>query len=1015
MDTTVPAAGRKIAPPSRTARRWCRAVVAVVGGLALYGLVVGFLVPPIARKVAADKLGERLGRVVAIDDVSIHPYTLSVRVKGFRILEADARTEFVSFDTLDLDVSAASLYRLAPVVDELTLAGLRIRLVRDGESHFNLSDILERLAKAAGQAPRTDAKDEPRFSIGNIRVVNAAVDFDDRPKGAKHQVTDVNFSIPFISSLPTNLKDYVKPAFSANVNGAPVRLTGETQPFENSLRTHFNLDLKAVDLRRYLEYVPVALPVMIDSGRLDARISVRFTQSSGKQPSVDIAGTVAFRELALSSADGRLAQLGLVEADVASLDPIGATARVTSIRVGDATAMGGEWRISAAEARGVSLDLKGKKASIEAVTSRDAVLAIQRRSDGTIEFPHIALEKSEVPWNVAVGQVAVTGYKLTVHDRTVQPAAVHRITIASLEANELTTEDGFKGAAVARIGLDKGGALDVTSTFTLDPLVVTAKLDARKVDLVALRPYVAQFPTVALTSGAASAKGTLTLRGKLDAIRIGYVGAAEISRLATSDTTNKEDLLNWKSVRTSGIDLDLPSDGPLALAVADIVVDKVYSRLVVLPDGKLNVQQLRTGSSADPAPAAAPEEPHPRNVRIDRITFLDGRLNFTDHFIKPNYSADVGELQGTVTNLSSAPESRGVVDLKGRYDQISPVVIAGTVNPLRADLFVDIAAKGSEIELPKLTAYSQRYAGYGITGGKLTLDVKYHIENGKLEGRNKILVDQLTFGDKVESPDATKLPVLFAVNLLKDSKGQINLELPVSGSLADPQFAIGALVKQVFLNLLKKAVTSPFSLLAAALGGGAVGAGDASGGDELAFVEFDPGRSEVSAAGQKKMETLAKALQDRPGLKLELAARIDPEKDPAALKSAALQRRLVAAKRAALAASGQAPKDPDKVAIDAAEYPRYLKAVFTQEKLAKPAEKGAPHEVPVPEMEAMLLERMPVGDAELRALSLRRVEEVKGFLVQKGRLGAERVSVGTGAEAPAESKASASRVDFALR
>ena len=1002
----------------QTSHRWRRFALVVVGAVALYGLIGALLVPALARKIAADRLGEQLGRVVVIDAVSVNPYTLAVTLKGFRILEADARTAFVSFDTLDVAGSAASFYRFAPVVDEVTLAGLKVNLVRDGESHFNLTDILERLAKASRDAPKTEAKDDQRFSIGNIRVVNAAIDFDDRPKGAKHQVTDLNFAIPFLSNLPIHLKENVQPAFSANVNGSALRLTGETLPFENSLRTHFNLDLKTVDLRRYLEYVPVALPVKIDSGSLDARISLRFTQGADKQPSVDIAGTAALRELAVSSAEGKLAQVGVIEADVASFDPIAGMARVSAIRVGEATAMDGEWRIPAAEARDIALDLKKKKARIEAVTSRDAVLAIKRQRDGTIDLPHLALEKSETPWNVTVGKVAVTGYKLTVLDSAVKPAATHRIAITSLEADELTTEDGLKGTAVARIALDKGGALDVTSTFTLEPLVVTAKLDARRLDLVALRPYVAQFPTVAFTSGAASAKGTLTLRGKGEALRVGYTGAAEIAGLATTDTSSKEDLLNWKSVRTSGIDFDMPADGPLVLTVGDIIVDKVYSRIVVLPDGKLNVQQLHAGSTADPAPPPVTAAPRPRNVRIDRITFLDSRLNFTDLFIRPNYSADVGELQGSVTGLSSAPESRAVVDLKGRYDRDAPVVIAGTVNPLRADLFLDIAARGTGIELPRLTAYSQRYAGYGITAGKLTLDVKYHVENGKLEGRNKILVEQLTFGDKVEGPDATKLPVLFAVNLLKDSKGQINLELPVSGSLADPQFAIGALVTQVLGNLLKTAVTSPFSLLSAALGGGSTGgAGDAKGGggDDLAFVEFEPGRSEVSAAGQKKMETLVKALQDRPGLKLELAPRIDPEKDLAALKTAALTRKLVAAKRAALAASGKAPKESDVVAIDAAEYPLYVKAAFAQEKLAGPAEKGAPKELPVPEMEAMLLERIPVGDEELRALSLRRTEAVKGFLVQEGRLGAERVTMGTPADAPAGSKARASRVDFALR
>jgi hypothetical protein len=254
----------------------------------------------------------------------------------------------------------------------------------------------------------------------------------------------------------------------------------------------------------------------------------------------------------------------------------------------------------------------------------------------------------------------------------------------------------------------------------------------------------------------------------------------------------------------------------------------------------------------------------------------------------------VGELHGSVTRLSSDPASRAAVALEGRWDAASPVVIAGTINPLRGDLFLDIGAKGQDIELAKLTAYSERYAGYGIKDGRLTLDVKYHIDNGKLEGHNRILVDRLTFGDKVESPDATKLPVLFLVNLLKDAKGRINVELPISGSLEDPKFEIGALIGQVFGGFFKSAAASPFALL---------GAGSGGKDGDLAFVEFEPGRSELTPAAQKKLEALVKALQDRPGLKLELAARLDPVKDMEALKAAALQRKLA-----------QAPKDLPKEA-----------------------------------------------------------------------------------------------------
>jgi uncharacterized protein involved in outer membrane biogenesis len=1032
------------------APRLRRFIFVVVGVLAVYGLLVGVALPPLARKVMAEKLGETLGRTIAIDDLIINPFTLAAEVKGLRILEPDARTAFVSFDRLDLDADASSLYRLAPVVDELTLSGLKVSVVRDGEEHFNFSDILARLAQASARKrqPAGD-DDEARFSFSNIRVVNASIDFDDRPKGRRHQVTEVQVAIPFVSNLPVHLKQYVHPAFSAKVNGAPLALAGETLPFEDSLRTRFTLELDALDIRHYLGYAPAPLPARIDSGTLDARISVRFTQATGKQPSVDISGATALRDVAVSTADGPLARFAALQADIASFDPLAGKAQVTSIALRGAHALADKVSIPGLEARQISLDLKKRQARIESMTASGGAVSVKRNPDRTVDLPKLMpaqpaegkpAQPEGAPWDVVVAKAAIGDYQVTLIDDAVKPATTHRVAIASLEAEELTTRDGLKGRATGRLGFGKG-TLELASTFALDPLAVSATVDARRIDLVPLRVYVPGFATVTLGSGVASAKGTVTLRGKGDAMHVGYRGVAEIANLAATEGRAREPLLNWKSVRTGGIELDMPPSAPLSLAVAEVVVEKIYSRVVLDADGKLNLQRLRTATPEQPVGAPAPE-PQPRNVRIDRVSFVDGRLDFTDLFIRPNYSADVGELQGTVTGLSSRPESRAAVDLKGRYDRTSPVVIAGSVNPLRGDLFLDIAAKGSDIELPKLTAYSQRYAGYGITEGKLTLDVKYLIDGGKLEGRNKIFVDQLTFGEKVEGPEATKLPVLFAVNLLKDAKGQINLELPVSGSLADPQFEISGLVTQVLGGLLKRAVTSPFSLLAAALGGGgasAAGGAGPSGGDDLAFVEFSPGRADLDATDRKKLDALVKALLDRPALKLEISARVDAQRDREALRKAELQRRLVEMKRAELAAAGKAAKPDEPVETEAADHPRYVRALFEREKLAQsrtepapkvasiagalPAPQGPtapaaapPAEMTVAAMEAALLESIEIGEDQLQALASRRGTQARDYLVAAGRLPGERVIIATAPAPPAESsKSLPSRVDFALR
>lgn len=1007
-------------------RRWRGLVLSIAGAIAIYGVAIGLVLPPLARKIAAENLGDRWGRVVVIDDLAINPYTLGVTVKGFRILESDGRTTFASFDRLDVDGSITSIYHLAPVADAVTLSGLKITLVRDSDTHYNVSDILGRLAAA----PKGRLWKNAQYSLSNIRLTNGRLDFDDRPKGAKHHVTGIDITIPFVSNLSTHLKEFVQPKFSAEVNGTPFRFTGETLPFENSLRTHLAIDLDSLDVPRYVEYSPSALPVKIDTGKLDAHLSVRFAETAGKEPSIDIAGRLALRDLRLSvPGDTAPADFSRIDLDLASLDPLAGIALVSSLRVAQVSADHGRWNVPATEAKDIHIDVGKKSVRIESLSTHDGALALTRQRDGSIEVPmrpartESTAVGSPAQWTLTLGQFALHGYKVALADESVKPAVTHRVAIVELEANGIATEKDAKGTMSAKLEIGKSGRVDLESSFGIEPLSLNARIDARRIDLVAFRPYVDQFATVAVKSAQASAKGSLTLAGEGNAMHIAYSGSASVANVATVDTTTREDLVNWESVRLAGMDVRWTGSDPPHIAVSEIAVKKAYARVVVTPEGTINLQQLKAATAGGTeASAPAAEAPKPRDIRIDRIVLTDSRLNFADHFIKPNYTVDVGELHGNVTNLTSEPANRGVVDLQGSYDGASPVAIAGTINPLSGRLFLDIAANAKDIALPKLTAYSERYAGYGITQGKLTLDVKYHVENGKLEGRNKIVLDQLVFGEKVASPDATTLPVLFAVNLLKDSKGVINIALPISGSLEDPQFAIGDLITQVIAGLLKKAITSPFSLLAAA-GGGDSGSSGAASGEDLAFVDFEPGRADIGTASGKKLEMLAKALLDRPAITIKLTSHVDGVKDLQALKQAALMQMVKEAKRTALAAGGK-PAPAGEITLEAGEYPLYLKLVFDREKAAKAepkaaagkdgASKAPPNELSVAQMEALLAERVDIGPEDLSALALRRSETVKGYLVGKGHLPAERVLFATAPGPESPEKSHLSRVEFTL-
>ena len=269
--------------------------------------------------------------------------------------------------------------------------------------------------------------------------------------------------------------------------------------------------------------------------------------------------------------------------------------------------------------------------------------------------------------------------------------------------------------------------------------------------------------------------------------------------------------------------------------------------------------------------------------------------------------------------------------------------------------------------------HAGKYAGYGIERGKLSMDVAYKIDpDGKLDAKNQVVLNQLTFGDKVESPDATKLPVLLAVALLKDRHGVIDINLPVSGSINDPQFSVGGIILKVIVNLLVKALTAPFALLS---GGGS---------DDLSYVEFRPGTATIAEASVAAVDKVAKALEDRPSLKMTVTGAADPAIEADAWRQAALEARLLAERKSELVREGAAADAA--VQMSAEDRVRLLKEVYRRTDIPnKPRNAiGLQRDIPGPEMEALLRSRLAVGAEAMRELALQRGIAVRDALVAKG-------------------------------
>ena len=701
-------------------------------------------------------------------------------------------------------------------------------------------------------------------------------------------------------------------------------------------------------------------------------------------------------------------------------------------------------RVASMQFKDVRVDLAGQRVDVGEFSNHQTRLRMTRTREGRVDWltpPQIKQERAAAPasgaegaggkaWVANIARVNIEDLAARFEDRSMAPAAVQEIEGFGLQAENLGNEPNKAGHVALQGKINKKGSLKVDGSLQAVPLQTALKIETQAIPLMPLEPYFGQRLNIALSRGLLSNKGEANVQiDKGGAVKATYKGSVTLGDFLAVDKINSADFLKWKSLYIGGIDFRLD---PMTVNVGEIALSDFYSRLILSQAGRLNVQDIvkkpneaaapitenvppaevaqaatePAARPADPATAAAspaaPKAPLP--IRIAKITLQNGTINFSDFFVKPNYTVNITKLGGRVTGLSSAADTVADLELRGSYANSAPVLIAGKLNPLAAKSYLDIKTEITGIDLVGFSPYSGKYAGYAIEKGKLSMNLAYKLENNQLSADNKLFIDQFTFGEKVDSPDATKLPVNLAISLLKNNRGEIDINLPISGSIDDPQFSVGGLIVRVIVNLFVKAVTSPFALLGSMFGDG----------EELSNVEFAPGRASLDEAARKKLTTLSKALGERAALKLEITGRVDPEADREGIKRAAIERAMKTEKmKDGIQRSGEGDS-LENIEIAPEEYQTYLSRAYKAAKFPKPRNVvGMQKDLPVEEMEKLMLANLPATDEDMRALAQRRAEAVQSWLVEQGKVPVERIFLLPAKTVP-DDKGKGNRVDFSL-
>ncbi|WP_459615302.1 DUF748 domain-containing protein [Bordetella sp. 2513F-2] len=594
------------------------------------------------------------------------------------------------------------------------------------------------------------------------------------------------------------------------------------------------------------------------------------------------------------------------------------------------------------------------------------------------------LDLAGAEWSLANLQAELAG--LAARDASLTPPVPFAAGRLALTADSVSPGARPSRFSLQADGLQGEGKLAAQGTLVPQPLSVQARVDLAGFDLASLAPYAASSLNATVRGAKVGARGEASFaaahEGKPQ--QAAWRGDLELTDFDLEDRVNRADFLRWGRLALTGTELAMAGER-ISANLGNVLLDDFYGNVLLDAEGRLNVMDLvaepgQAGGSITQdtqtrarAPAraagAGPE------IAVNSIRLARGKMTFNDRFVKPNYTAELSAVEGSVSAVSSRRPTPAKVKVGGRVYGSAPFSVTGTVQPFAEFLSLDLHATARGVDLPRFTTYSAKYVGYPIRRGKLSLDVRYQIKDRTLQARNRLVLNQLTFGERTDSPDAIQLPVLLAVSLLKDSRGNIDIDLPVSGSLDDPEFSVGGIVLRVIVNLLTKAVTAPFQLLASAFGGDA----------ELSYVAFEPGSAELDAQAGEAIATLAKALNDRPGLKLDVGGRVDPALDEPALRQAWLEARLREAKARAQSRRG-ARIDPAGVTLTAEERARYLEQVYDDTDIENKPRNfiGMAKSIPAADMEALLRQAAPVGPESLRALAEARAQGVFEALQAQG-------------------------------
>lgn len=822
------------------------------------------------------------------------------------------------------------------------------------------SDVNHDKPSIADKGP--NAQEDPgwKWSVEKASIRGGTVHFSDKTNGFDHNVTNINASVASLNAQPGNKSD-----IKASLDVLEGSVTAEGTLDITPLDLEVNLGTKDLTVPLLSPYIQEFSAAKITGGKFTS--SGKFSLSMNEELKFNYSGNAGLSGALIHEPNGSQA-LSVASAEVKGINVSGLSP--INVKIADIGIASPSVKVIREKDNSINLMTLAEPGKKPAASSAAAVKPGPAKTSSS----------SSAPLSWQIGKISLSGGTVDFTDAT---NGFHKV-ISAINASAGPISHNLSAQTAVNANLNIiGGHIGASGNLTINPFKTSLDVTTSALSIAELAPYISQYSGAHVTKGTFSNKGKVTISTAADPISFSYSGSGDVSNLNVT-TAKGEPAASLTKLSASGVNLSGLS--PLQININSLTASNPSVTIVRAQNGTINLASLADPGGKSAPAAKSAEKPVKKTgkkakfssptadlpaMTIGKVTLSGGRVRFTDNSVSPVFNITASKIDGSMTGFSTAKNSKANVDVHGSLNG-TPMTLKGTVNPFASNLTVAMQGSVQSLSLPTFSPFSAEFTGYPIVRGQITYNGSLDVHKDEVKSENNMVINKLEFGNEIPNAKNT-MPVGLAVSLLQDRSGQIDLNIPVSGSLSDPEFSIGGIIVKVIANLITKAVTAPFALISSMFGGGDT---------DLHNLAFDAGTARLSPKTVDALKIVAKAMNERPGIKIQIMGIADDKQDTQGLKESLLMRSMrYAIYRDSTAATDMKQLTPVQIS-------QAIKTLYSESEIP-----DKPKLTDVQQMHQFLLEHQRVATADYLSLAQRRADAVRNYLINVEKINPDRLFV----------------------